>query len=179
MLQSRSYQGHRVPKVPRVYLPIINVAVSSIFGNPFYSVYVPKDSFFFFLTDLIRVRLDCETITGPGIQGGATGTAVTSPRPEEVVQGSTAPNTLNRQQGVDLTALTGQKGGSGCMPSGIQVLHFIEHKYFQIAGPANPEERNAFLKYLTEKGKLLFTIAEGGGLIATLECRSLLLVDQF
>lgn len=128
-----------------------------------------------FLTGRVRVRLYCETITELGVQGGATWPVVTSQRPE--VQRSTASNTLNQQQAVDMTALLGEKRGNGCMPSGTEVLRFIERKCIQTADPSNPEQRNVFMNYLTEMGKLLFINAEEGGLIITLECRSLRVLD--
>ena len=57
------------------------------------------------------------------------------------------------------------------------VMNFIARKYFQTVDTTKPEERNEFLRFLTDVRKVLVLDAQSGSLILTLQCRSLEILD--
>ena len=57
------------------------------------------------------------------------------------------------------------------------VMNFIARKYFQTVDTTKPEERNEFLRFLTDVRKVLVLDAQSGSLILTALCRSLEILD--
>ena len=58
-----------------------------------------------------------------------------------------------------------------------EVMNFIARKYFQTVDTTKPEERNEFLRFLTDVRKVLVLDAQSGSLILTALCRSLEILD--
>ena len=121
------------------------------------------------------MRIDCETITGPGTQREATGPVTTPQEPYTVKQSTTTvvPVTSNSQ-----VACRPTNSGNRHIPSEHELLRTIAAKYFQDVNPSNLDEYDRFLQYLSEMRKVLFVDAHLGSLIITVECSSLLILDE-
>ena len=122
------------------------------------------------------MRIDCETVTGPGTKREST-RQVTTPQPEPltVAQGAArvAPITSNSQ-----VACLPTNFGKRNIPSEGELFRSIAAKYLQDINPSSPDEYNRFLEYLIEIRKVLFVGAQVGSLIITVECNSLLILDE-
>ena len=68
--------------------------------------------------------------------------------------------------------------GNGKVPSADEILRWIAAKYLQVVNPSNPDELNGYLQYLKEMRKVLVFDAQPGSLIITVECNSLLILDE-
>ena len=127
----------------------------------------------------IRLRIDCEAITGSATQVGATEIVVTSQSPQAMAQGAAViPSTSHQPQAIAATNTGGGDVGNGGFPSAQEVLNFIALKYFQTIDPSKPEELNGYLKYLKEVRKVLVLETHQGSLIVTVECRTLQILDE-
>ncbi len=126
-----------------------------------------------FFTARVRLRIDCETISGPGERGGSSGITVASHGREEGIQSTTvAPRA--EATGVLENVTVGNDG----LPSPQGVLSFIALKAFQPVDPSKPEELNGFLEYMEKVRKVLIVDTKLGSLIITVECESLEILDK-
>ena len=113
------------------------------------------------------MRIDCETSTGIDTQQEATRSLRTLQEPHTVAQGA---------ETVEQLALLPTKFGN--IPSADEIFRLITAKYFQDVKPSNQEEYNGFLEYLEKVRKVMFVEAQPGSLIITVECGSLLILDE-
>ncbi|XP_066016011.1 uncharacterized protein [Pocillopora verrucosa] len=144
----------------------------------------------------IRMRIDCETIPDPHPPLETSETAViasqgTQACGDELVVTGTSEETpedtqdtqarRHERKAVDPVASAGlplvgrtenveEAGSQG-------VMNFIARKYFQTVDTTKPEERNEFLRFLTDVRKVLVLDAQSGSLILTALCRSLEILD--
>ena len=155
------------------------------------------------LTVKIRVQICCATnpnphsrletsetvvITGQGTQACGdelviTGTSGRTPQDTQDTQGGSHEMvvTSGTREAVEPVASAGlplagrtesaEEGGSQ------GVMNFIARKYFQTVDTTKPEERNEFLRFLTDVRKVLVLDAQSGSLILTALCRSLEILD--
>ena len=149
------------------------------------------------------MRIDCETIPDPHPPLETSETAVIASQgtqacgDELVVTGTseeTPEDTQDTQAGCHEMVATGVKRkavepvASAGLPlvgrtesveeAGSQgVMNFIARKYFQTVDTTKPEERNEFLRFLTDVRKVLVLDAQSGSLILTALCRSLEILD--
>ena len=149
------------------------------------------------------MRIDCETIPDPHPRLETSETAVIASQgaqacgDELVVTGTseeTPDDTQDTQAGCHEMVVTGGKRkavepvASAGLPlvgrtesveeAGSQgVMNFIARKYFQTVDTTKPEERNEFLRFLTDVRKVLVLDAQSGSLILTALCRSLEILD--
>ena len=133
-----------------------------------------------FPTARLRVRIDCEAITVPVAQGGATGMVVAAQEPQaERVQGATAVPVTSNQPRAEVTAgFVEEKDAIRGFPSAQEVLNVIALKCFPSVDPSKPEELNGYLKYLKEVRKVLLVDAQRGSLIITVKCSSLQILEE-
>ena len=144
------------------------------------------------------MRIDCETIPDPHARLETSETVVIASQgtqacgDELVVTGTsegTSEDTQDNQMvvtgvkrkavepvasaGLPLAGRTesAEEGGSQ------GVMNFIARKYFQTVDTTKPEERNEFLRFLTDVRKVLVLDAQSGSLILTALCRSLEILD--
>ena len=124
-------------------------------------------------TARLRVKIDCEAITAPDAQGGATGMVVAPQEPQaQRVQGAV---TSNQPQAENTTVSLKENVG---IPSTQGVMNFIAFKCFQSVDTSKPEELNGYLQYLKQVRKVLFVDAQPGSLIITVECSSLQILEE-
>ena len=144
------------------------------------------------------MRIDCETIPDPHPPLETSETAViasqgTQACGDELVVTGTSEGTSEDTQDTQMV-VTGVKRKavepvtSAGLPlagrtesaeeGGSQgVMNFIARKYFQTVDTTKPEERNEFLRFLTDVRKVLVLDAQSGSLILTALCRSLEILD--
>ena len=129
----------------------------------------------YFTTVLLHMRIECEAITGPGTQRETTTRVTTPQEPHTVSQGAAtvAPITSNSQVAFQPTNF-----GNRNIPSEHELLKSIAERYLQRVNPSNQDEFNGFLQYLQEMRRVLFVDAQPGSLIITVECSSLLILDE-
>ena len=148
------------------------------------------------LTVKIRMRIDCETIPDPHARLETSETVViasqgTQACGDELVVTGTSEGTPEDTQdtqarrherkavdpvasaGLPLAGRTESAEESGSQ----EVMNFIALKYFQTVDTTKPEERNEFLRFLTDVRKVLVLDAQSGSLILTALCRSLEILD--
>ena len=144
------------------------------------------------------MRIDCETIPDPHARLETSETMVitsqgTQACGDEVVVTGTSEGTSEDTQdaqmvvtGVKLKAVEPVASAGlplagrteGAEEGGSQgVMNFIARKYFQTVDTTKPEERNEFLRFLTDVRKVLVLDAQSGSLILTALCRSLEILD--
>ena len=142
------------------------------------------------------MRIDCETIPDPHARLETSETVViasqgTQACGDELVVTGTSEETpedtqdtqakRHERKAVEPVASAGlplvgrtesaEEGGSQ------GVMNFIARKYFQTVDTTKPEERNEFLRFLTDVRKVLVLDAQSGSLILTALCRSLEILD--
>ena len=142
------------------------------------------------------MRIDCETIPDPHPPLETSETAViasqgTQACGDELVVTGTSEETpedtqdtqakRHERKAVEPVASAGlplagrtesaEEGGSQ------GVMNFIARKYFQTVDTTKPEERNEFLRFLTDVRKVLVLDAQPGSLILTVLCSSLEILD--
>ena len=131
-----------------------------------------------FPTARIRLRINCEAISGPDLQGQSHEVVVTSQKPEEETQSAGGKPVISCQQHSSTPGGFGEEHfENGRIPSAQGVLNFIAFKYFQTVDPSKPEELNGYLQYLKDVRQVLFVDAQTGSLIITVECNSLEILE--
>ncbi len=122
----------------------------------------------FFPAARLRLRIDCEAISGPGRLGGSSEIAVAQQEPQAEIQ-------------LQVEATGGSLGGvsnQGALPSSQEVLNLAAFKYLKTLDPSKPEDLNGFVHYLREIRELLIVNTNSGSLIITVECSSLEILDK-
>ena len=160
---------------------VVVVVVVVLFCFVFFLPYQFK---LIFLLARLRLRIDCEAITGSGTQGETTGIVVAPQESQAVVQkAAVAPITSNQPQAL-ATPSTGKAAkrklsrGNRVAPSAQEVLNVIALECFQTVDPSKQEELNGYVKYLKEVRKVLLIDVQPGSLIITVECRTLQILDE-
>ena len=123
---------------------------------------------------LLRIKIDCEAISGPGLQQGAT---VMIGQPQEskgvIEEGAVASVTSSQSQVSNTTASLSGNGGNSVIPSTQQIMNSVASKYLNNRNLSTPEDRSDFIRYLKEVRELLVVDCQSGSLIITVECVSL------
>ena len=127
---------------------------------------------------LLRLKIDCEAISGPGLQQGAT-MMIGQPQESQGVikEGTVASVTSSQSQVSNTTASLGGNVGNGVTPSPQQVLSSIASKYLNNLNPSTPEEFNGFIRYMKEVREVILVDYNPGSLIITVECGSLKILE--
>ena len=123
------------------------------------------------------MRIDCEAITEPGAQGGATDIIVApqEPQAEHVQSATVLPVTSNQPQTEVTTGCVEENVG---IPSAQGVMNFIAFRCFQSVDPSKPEALDGYLQYLEKVRKVLVLETHQGSLIITVECSSLQILED-
>jgi len=140
--------------------------VFSAFASSWKAVYLPGYS----PTARVRLQIDCETISGPGPQGGSTSDIEVASQEQEAglpVQGMSMIPTTSHMRKADPRFPTAQ-----------QILNLAASKYLETIDPSKPEDLNGLVYYLQEVRNVLIVDTHSGSLIITVECRSLEILDQ-
>ena len=127
----------------------------------------------------VRLKIDCEAISGPGLQQGAT---VIIGQPQEsqgvIKEGAVASVSSSQSQVSNTTASLSGNVGNGVIPSTQQILNLIASKYLNNLDPSSPEELNGFIRYMKEVREVVLVDSKLGSLIITVECGSLKILDE-
>ncbi|XP_078345412.1 uncharacterized protein LOC144630928 [Oculina patagonica] len=113
----------------------------------------------------LRLRIDCEVISGPGIQEESL--VETLQQHEGGVRETRALPNTSRKRKAETTCPMAQK-----------VLDLAASKYLQRIDTARPEDLNGFVYYLEKRRKVLIVDARPGSLIITVESTSLERLDD-
>ncbi|XP_020632577.1 uncharacterized protein LOC110069390 isoform X2 [Orbicella faveolata] len=118
----------------------------------------------------VRLQIDCETISGPGPQGGSTSDI-------EVASQEQEPGLP--VQGMSMIPITSHmRKADPRFPTAQQILNLAASKYLETIDPSKPEELNGLVYYLQEVRNVLIVDTHSGSLIITVECRSLEILDE-
>ena len=127
---------------------------------------------------LLDLKIDCEAISGPGLQKGV---AVMIGQPQKsqgvIKEVSAASVTSSQSQVSNTTASLSENVGNGDIPSQ-QILNLIASKYFNNLNPSTPEEFNGFIRYMKEVREVILVDSKLGSLIITVECGSLKILEE-
>ena len=127
---------------------------------------------------LLRLKIDCEAISGPGLQQGAT---VMIEQPQEsqgvIKEGAVASVTSSQSQVSNTTVSLSGNVGNG-IPSPQQILSLIASKYLNNLNPSTPEDFNGFIRYMKEVREVILLDCKPGSLIITVECGSLKILEE-
>ena len=127
---------------------------------------------------LLDLKIDCEAISGPGLQKGV---AVMIGQPQKskgvIKEVSAASVTSSQSQMSNTTASLSENVGNGDIPSQ-QILNLIASKYLNNLNPSTPEDFNGFIRYMKEAREVLLVDYKLGSLIITVECGSLKILEE-
>ena len=115
---------------------------------------------------LLRLTIDCEAISGPGVQQESQGV---------IKEGAV---TSSQSQVSNTTSSLSGNVGNGSTPSPQQVLSSIATKYLNNLNPSTREDFNDFLLYMKEIRKVILVDCYPGSLIITVECGSLKILEE-
>ena len=128
---------------------------------------------------LLRIKIDCEAISGPGLQQGAT---VMIEQPQEsqgvIKEGAVASVTSSQSQVSNTTASLSGNVGNSVMPSTQQIMNSVASNYLNNQNLSTPEDRSDFIRYLKEVREVLVLDCQSGSLIITVECVSLKILED-
>ena len=128
---------------------------------------------------LLRIKIDCEAISGPGLQQGAT---VMIEQPQEsqgvIKEGAVASVTSSQSQVSNTTASLSGNVGNSVMPSTQQIMNSVASNYLNNQNLSTPEDRSDFIRYLKEVREVLVLNCQSGSLIITVECVSLKILED-
>ena len=100
---------------------------------------------------LLRLKIDCGTISGPGLQQGAT---VIMGQPQGfqgvIKEGAVASVTSSQSQVSNTTAFLSGNVTNSAILSQQQFLNSLASKYLHNLNPSTPEEFDAFVRFLKE-----------------------------
>ena len=127
---------------------------------------------------LLRLKIDCETISGPGLQQGAT-VMIGQPQESQAVikEGAVAPVTSSQSQVSNTTASLSGNVTNGAIRSSQQILNLIASKYLSNLNLSTPEDFNGFIEYMEKARKVIIVDCSPGSLIITVECSSLEILE--
>ena len=115
---------------------------------------------------LLDLKIDCEAISGPGLQKGV---AVMIGQPQKsqgvIKEVSVASVTSSQSQVSNTTASLSENVGNGDIPSQ-QILNLIASKYLNNRNPSTPEDFNGFIRYMKEVREVILVDYKLGSLIA-------------
>ena len=104
---------------------------------------------------LRRLKIDCGTISGPGLQQGGT---VMIGQPQEsqgvIKEGAVASVTSSQSQVSNTTASLSGNVTNAAIPSSKQILTLIASQYLNILNPSTMEDFNGFIQYMAEVRKV-------------------------
>ena len=127
---------------------------------------------------LLDLKIDCEAISGPGLQKGV---AVMIGQPQKsqgvIKEVSAASVTSSQSQVSNTTVSLSENVGNGDIPSQ-QILNLIASKYVNNLNPSTPEEFNGFIRYMKEVREVILVDSKLGSLIITVECGSLKILEE-
>ena len=128
---------------------------------------------------LLRIKIDCEAISGPGLQQGAT---VMIEQPQEsqgvIKEGAVALVTSSQSQVSNTTASLSGNVGNSVIPSTQQIMNSVASKYLNNRNLSTPEDRSDFIRYLKEVREVLVLDCQSGSLIITVACVSLKILED-
>ena len=128
---------------------------------------------------LLRLKIDCGTISGPGLQQGGT---VIIGQPQEsqgvVKEGAVTPVTSSQSQVSNTTVSLIGNFTNGAIPSPRQILDLIASKYLNNLNPSTPEDFNGFIRFMKEVRDVILVDCKPGSLIITVECGSLKILEE-
>ena len=116
------------------------------------------------------MRIDCETISGPGQREGPASEIVVATQEHEA--------RLPVQEMAMVPVTSRKRKAHADIPTTQQVLDLAASKYLNAIEPSRPEDLNGFVYYLEKVRKLLIVDTQSGSLIITIECRSLEMLDE-
>ena len=127
---------------------------------------------------LLRLKIDCEAISGPGLQQEAP---VMIGQPQEsqgvIKEGAVASVTSSQSQVSNTTVSLSGNVGNG-IPSPQQILSLIASKYLNNLNPSTPEDFNSFMLYMKQMREVIVVDCKPGSLIITVECGSLKILEE-
>ena len=127
---------------------------------------------------LLRIKIDCEAISGPGLQQEATVMIGQQQESQEVVkEGAVASVTSSQSQVSNTTVSLSGNVGNG-IPSPQQILSLIASKYLNNLNPSTPEDFNSFMLYMKQMRDVIVVDCKPGSLIITVECGSLKILEE-
>ena len=128
---------------------------------------------------LLRLKIDCKAICGPGLQQGAT-LMIGQPQESQAVikEGAVAPVTSSQSQVSNTTASRSGNVTNGAILSPQQILSLIASKYLSNVNPSTPEDFNGFIEYMEKVRKVIIFDCSQGSLIITVECSSLEILEE-
>ena len=127
---------------------------------------------------LLRIKIDCEANSGPGLQQEATVMIGQPQEPQEVVkEGAVASVTSSQSQVSNTTVSLSGNVGNG-IPSPQQILSLIASKYLNNLNPSTPEDFNSFMLYMKQMREVIVVDCKPGSLIITVECGSLKILEE-
>ena len=127
---------------------------------------------------LLRIKIDCEANSGPGLQQEATVMIGQPQEPQEVVkEGAVASVTSSQSQVSNTTVSLSGNVGNG-IPSPQQILSLIASKYLNNLNPSTPEDFNSFMLYMKQMREVILVDCKPGSLIITVECGSLKILEE-
>ena len=127
---------------------------------------------------LLRIKIDCEAISGPGLQQEATVMIGQQQESQEVVkEGAVASVTSSQSQVSNTTVSLSGNVGNG-IPSPQQILSLIASKYLNNLNPSTPEDFNSFMLYMKQMREVIVVDCKPGSLIITVECGSLKILEE-
>ena len=128
---------------------------------------------------LLRLKIDCEAISEPGLQQGATVMIVQQQESQGVIkEGAVASVTSSQSQVSNTTTSLSGNVGSGAIPSPQQILSLVASKYLNNLNPSTPEDFNGFIRYMKEIREVILLECKPGSLIITVECGSLKILEE-
>ena len=128
---------------------------------------------------LLRLKIDCEAISEPGLQQGATVMIVQQQESQGVIkEGAVASVTSSQSQESNTTTSLSGNVGNGAIPSPQQILSLVASKYLNNLNPSTPEDFNGFIRYMKEIREVILLECKPGSLIITVECGSLKILEE-
>ena len=126
----------------------------------------------------LDLKIDCEAISGPGLQQGVPVMIGQPQKSQEVIkEGAVASVTSSQSQVSNTTASLSGNVGNGDIPSQ-QILNLIALKYLNNLNPSTPEDFNVFVRYMKKVRKVILVGCKPGSLIITVECGSLKILEE-
>ena len=131
----------------------------------------------FFSIALLRLTIDCEAISGPSLQQGAS-VKVGQPQEFQRDEGTAATVTQSLAQKSDTVAFLSGNVRNEAIHSSQEILNLIAIKYLSNLNPKTLEDFNNFTLYMEKVRKVILVDWEPGSLIITVECGSLEILEE-
>ena len=128
---------------------------------------------FFFITDNINLRINCEPITRPVAQEKDQGKPAASQEFEADIRGATVLDSSNRRPAMATTASESGTIGNERILSKDELFSVFVSQSIPAFDHSRPEERSDFIRYLEDVNKVLVVGCHQGSLVVTVRCSSL------